>query len=304
MEIGMIGLGKMGMNMVFRLLEGGHSVVVFNRTVSKEEIAIKKGATGSNSVKEFVGLLSKPRVMWLMVPSGGPTDAMLSKVLEYAEPNDIVIDGGNSFYKDTLKRAKQCSDKQVQFMDCGTSGGIWGLKNGYCSMIGGEETAFKYCEPIYKTLAPENGYLYVGPHGSGHFVKMVHNAIEYGMMEAIAEGFEIMKSSDYEIDLRKVADLWNHASVVRSWLLELAALALKEDPDLDNLKPYVDDSGEGRWTLHEAIDRAVPAPVLAESVFARFRSRQDNSFAARMLAALRHQFGGHAIYIPNGEQKA
>ncbi len=296
MELGMIGLGRMGMNMVLRLLEGGHRVVVFNRTVSKEEMVINKGAVGSNSVKEFAGKLSRPRIIWLMVPSGEPTDAMLNEVLEYVEKSDIVIDGGNSYYKDSIRRASLCTEKGVKFMDCGTSGGIWGLKNGYCSMIGGEDETFNHCEPVFKTLAPEEGYLHVGPHGSGHFVKMVHNAIEYGMMEAYAEGFEIMKASDFDINLEKVSDLWNHASVVRSWLLELAHNALKEDPELNNLKPIVDDSGEGRWTLKEAIDKAVPAPVLADSVFMRFRSRQDNSFAARMLAALRHQFGGHPIY--------
>ena len=296
MEIGMIGLGKMGMNMVLRLLEGGHRVVVFNRTVSKEEMVINKGAIGSNSVKEFIGKLTAPRIVWLMVPSGEPTDTMLKEVLEYVEKGDIVIDGGNSYYKDSVRRAELCDEKEIKFMDCGTSGGIWGLKNGYCSMIGGEDEIFGHCEPIFKTLAPENGYLHIGPHGSGHFVKMVHNAIEYGMMEAYAEGFEIMKASDFDINLERVSDLWNHASVVRSWLLELAHNALKEDPELNNLKPVVDDSGEGRWTLQEAIDKAVPVPVLADSVFMRFRSRQENSFAARMLAALRHQFGGHPIH--------
>ncbi len=296
MELGMIGLGRMGMNMVLRLLQDGHRVVVFNRTVSKEEMVINKGAIGSNSVKEFIGKLSHPRIVWLMVPSGEPTDDMLNEVLQYTQKGDIIIDGGNSYYKDSIRRAKLCGGKDIKFMDCGTSGGIWGLKEGYCSMIGGEEDAFKYCEPIYKTLAPENGYLHVGTHGSGHFVKMVHNAIEYGMMEAYAEGFEIMKASNFDINLERVSGLWNHASVVRSWLLELANNALREDPELNNIKPIVDDSGEGRWTLQEAIDKAIPAPVIADSVFMRFRSRQNNSFAARMLAALRHQFGGHPIY--------
>ncbi len=296
MELGMIGLGRMGMNMVLRLLQDGHRVVVFNRTVSKEEMVINKGAIGSNSVKEFIGKLSYPRIVWLMVPSGEPTDDMLNEVLQYTQKGDIIIDGGNSYYKDSIRRAKLCGGKDIKFMDCGTSGGIWGLKEGYCSMIGGEEDAFKYCEPIYKTLAPENGYLHVGTHGSGHFVKMVHNAIEYGMMEAYAEGFEIMKASNFDINLERVSGLWNHASVVRSWLLELANNALREDPELNNIKPIVDDSGEGRWTLQEAIDKAIPAPVIADSVFMRFRSRQNNSFAARMLAALRHQFGGHPIY--------
>lgn len=296
MELGLIGLGKMGMNMAFRWLEGGHKVVVFNRTVSKEDAVINKGAVGSGSVKELMEKLIGPRVVWLMVPSGQATDDMLNEVLKYSDKGDIIIDGGNSYYKDTIRRASVCTGKGIKYMDCGTSGGIWGLKNGYCSMIGGDKETFAYCEPIFKTLAPKDGYLHVGPHGSGHFVKMVHNAIEYGMMEAYAEGFEIMKASDFDIDLEKVSFLWNQASVVRSWLLELANNALKEDPELKNLKPIVDDSGEGRWTLQEAIDRAVPAPVLADSVFMRFRSRQENSFAARMLAALRHQFGGHAIH--------
>ncbi len=299
MKLGMIGLGKMGMNMVFRLLEGGHEVIVFNRTLSKEEIAVNKGAIGSKSIEEFASKLPFPKIAWLMVPSGQPTDDMLNEVLKYLQKGDIVIDGGNSYFKDSVRRAKLCSEKEIKFMDCGTSGGIWGLKNGYCSMIGGDDETFKYCEPIFKTLAPENGYLHIGHHGSGHFVKMVHNAIEYGMMEAYAEGFEIMKTADFDINLEKVSGLWNHASVVRSWLLELAHNALKEDPELSNLKPIVDDSGEGRWTLKEAIDKAVPAPVLADSVFMRFRSRQENSFAARMLAALRHQFGGHPIYKLN-----
>ncbi|HEC24504.1 MAG TPA: decarboxylating 6-phosphogluconate dehydrogenase [bacterium] len=296
MELGMIGLGKMGMNMVFRLLEGGHRVVVFNRTVSKEENVINKGAIGSNSVKELIEKLAPPRVIWLMVPSGEPTDDMLNEVLKYVRENDVIIDGGNSYYKDSVRRYETCSKKGAKFLDCGTSGGIWGLKEGYCVMIGGDDDAFDRCEPIFKTLAPKDGYLHTGKYGSGHFVKMVHNAIEYGMMEAYAEGFEIMKTSDFDVDLEKVAFLWDHSSVIRSWLLELAYNALKGDPELDNLKPIVDDSGEGRWTLKEAIDRAIPAPVIADAVFMRFRSRQENSFAARMLAALRHQFGGHPIH--------
>jgi 6-phosphogluconate dehydrogenase len=296
MELGMIGLGKMGMNMVFRLLEGGHRVAVFNRTLSKEEPVKNKGAIGSNSIEELVSKLSHPGVIWLMVPAGDTTDLILEEVLKYAEKGDIIIDGGNSYYKDSIRRAKMVKDKGLNFLDCGTSGGIWGLKVGYCVMVGGEKDIFDYCEPIFKTLAPENGYLHVGLSGSGHYVKMVHNAIEYGMMEAYAEGFEIIKTSDFNIDLEKVTDLWNHGSVVRSWLLELAHNAFRLDPELENLKPIVDDSGEGRWTLKEAIDMAVPAPVLAESVFARFRSRQDNSFASRVLAALRHQFGGHPIH--------
>ena len=296
MELGMVGLGKMGINMVFRLLEGGHKVVVFNRTLSKEEPVKNKGAIGSDSIKELVSKLSSPRIVWLMVPSGETTDLMLEEVLKYVEKTDIVIDGGNSYYKDSIRRYNMLKEKGINFLDCGTSGGIWGLKEGYCAMIGGEKEIFNHCEPIFKTLAPENGYLYVGKSGAGHFVKMVHNAIEYGMMEAYAEGFEILKTSDFNVNLTDITGLWSHGSVVRSWLLDLAHNAFRLDPELENLKPIVDDSGEGRWTLKEAIDMAVPAPVLAESVFARFRSRQENSFADRVLAALRHQFGGHSVH--------
>ena len=296
MELGMIGLGKMGINMVFRLLEGGHKVVVFNRTISKEEPVKNKGAIGSDSIEELVSKLSSPRIVWLMVPSGETTDLMLEEVLRYVEKDDIVIDGGNSYYKDSIRRHDMLKGKGINFLDCGTSGGIWGLKEGYCSMIGGEKEIFDHCKPVFKTLSPENGYLYVGKSGAGHFVKMVHNAIEYGMMEAYAEGFEILKTSDFNVNLTDVTGLWSHGSVVRSWLLDLAHNAFRLDPELENLKPIVDDSGEGRWTLKESIDMAVPAPVLAESVFARFRSRQENSFANRVLAALRHQFGGHPIH--------
>jgi 6-phosphogluconate dehydrogenase len=296
MELGMVGLGKMGINMVFRLLEGGHKVVVFNRTRSKEEPVKNKGAIGSDSIEELVSKLSAPRIVWLMVPAGDTTDLMLEEVSKYVEKGDIVIDGGNSYYKDSIKRHDLLKEKGINFLDAGTSGGIWGLKEGYCSMVGGEKEIFEYCEPIFKTLAPEKGYLYTGKSGAGHYVKMVHNAIEYGMMESYAEGFEILKTSDFNVNLTEVTELWMHGSVVRSWLLELANNAFKLDPELKNLGPTVDDSGEGRWTLKEAIDNAVPAPVLAESVFARFRSRQENSFANRVLAALRHQFGGHPVH--------
>ena len=292
----MVGLGKMGINMVFRLLEGGHKMVVFNRTRSKEEPVKNKGAIGSDSIEELVSKLPAPRIVWLMVPAGDTTDLMIEEVSKYVEKGDIIIDGGNSYYKDSIGRHDLLKEKGINFLDAGTSGGIWGLKEGYCSMVGGEKEIFEYCEPIFKTLAPENGYLYTGKSGAGHYVKMVHNAIEYGMMEAYAEGFEILKTSDYNINLTEVTELWRHGSVVRSWLLDLANNAFKLDPELKNLGPVVDDSGEGRWTLKEAIDNAVPAPVLAESVFARFRSRQENSFANRVLAALRHQFGGHPVH--------
>jgi 6-phosphogluconate dehydrogenase len=296
MELGMVGLGKMGINMVFRLLEGGHKVVVFNRTRSKEEPVKNKGAVGSDSIEELVSKLTAPRIVWLMVPAGDTTDLMIEEVSKYVEKGDIVIDGGNSYYKDSIRRHDLLKEKGINLIDAGTSGGKLGLKEGYCSMVGGEKEIFEYCEPIFKTLAPEKGYLYTGKSGAGHYVKMVHNAIEYGMMEAYAEGFEILKTSDFNINLTEVTELWRHGSVVRSWLLDLANNAFKLDPELNNLGPTVDDSGEGRWTLKEAIDNAVPAPVLAESVFARFRSRQENSFANRVLAALRHQFGGHPVH--------
>jgi 6-phosphogluconate dehydrogenase len=281
--------------MVERLLKGGHRVVVYNRSPEPTRAVAAKGAVATFSLPELVKTLTPPRAIWIMVPSGAPVDQMINALLSHVSAGDILIDGGNSNYHDSMRRAEALKAKNIDFLDTGTSGGIWGLKVGYCLMIGGEEEAFRRLEPVFKTLAPEDGYLHVGPSGAGHFTKMIHNGIEYGMLQAYGEGFEILKASPFKPDLGKVAHLWNRGSVVRSWLLELAELAFSRDPDLTKIKGYVEDSGEGRWTIQEAIDRDVPAPVLALSLFARFRSRQDDSFAAKVIAALRNEFGGHSV---------
>ena len=299
MKIGFIGLGKMGGNMVQRLMNNGHEVVVYNLTQKEIDEAVKEGATGSTSIKELVSKLPDKKVVWLMVPSGKPVDENINQLLPLLKKGDIIIDGGNSFYKTSMERGKKVSEKGVDYIDCGTSGGVWGLKEGYCLMYGGEKSACDYCEPIFKTLAPDKGYQYCGKSGAGHFVKMVHNGIEYGMMQAYAEGFEIMEKSPFDINLRAIAEVWRYGSVIRSWLLELAGLALKDDPKLAKIKDYVDDSGEGRWTIDAAMEFNVPAHVISASLFNRFRSRQDESFAMKMLAALRNQFGGHAVKREN-----
>jgi 6-phosphogluconate dehydrogenase len=295
MKIGFIGLGKMGGNMVERLLKDSHEIIAYNRTTDKIQQAVEKGAIGSYSVEELVHKLPEKKIIWLMVPSGTPVDENINELLKHLKPGDIIIDGGNSYWKDTQKRAELVQSKGVHFVDCGTSGGIWGLKNGYCLMYGGDKETCEFIEPVFKTLAPENGYLYCGGNGAGHFVKMVHNGIEYGMMQAYAEGFEIIEKSPFNIDLQAVSKVWQQGSVVRSWLLELVSLALKEDPKLSKITDYVDDSGEGRWTVQTAIDFDVPAHVITASLYNRFQSRQDESFAMKVLAALRNQFGGHAI---------
>lgn len=295
MKIGFIGLGKMGFNMVQRLINNGHEVVVWNITPEPIKEAEKKGAIAASSIEELVSKLPQRKVVWLMVPSGKPVDENLDALLNLLNKDDIIIDGGNSFWRDTQKRAEKAAEKGIHFLDCGTSGGVWGLKNGYCLMYGGEKEAAGYVEPIFKSLAPENGYVYCGQSGTGHLVKMVHNGIEYGMMQAYAEGFEILKKSPYNIDITKVADAWQYGSVVRSWLLELAVNAFNEDPQLEKLEDYVQDSGEGRWTVQTAMDFEVPAHVITASLYTRFQSRQDESFAMKVLAALRNQFGGHAV---------
>lgn len=295
MKIGFIGLGKMGFNMVHRLLINNHQVVVGNRSAESIKEIVKLGAEGANSLEDLVAKLPSKKVVWLMVPSGNPVDKNLDLLLELLSKDDIVIDGGNSYWRDTQKRAEKAAQKDIHFLDCGTSGGVWGLQNGYCLMYGGNKNAADYIEPIIKSLAPENGSVYCGVSGTGHMVKMVHNGIEYGMMQAYAEGFEILEKAPYDIDLTKVADAWQYGSVVRSWLLELAVNALKDDPKLEQLKGYVSDSGEGRWTVQTAIDFDVPAHVITASLFTRFQSRQEESFAMKMLAALRNQFGGHAV---------
>jgi 6-phosphogluconate dehydrogenase len=295
MQLGFVGLGKMGGNMVERLLRENHDVVVYNLSPEKIREAEKKGAVGSSSLKEMVGKLNGRKAVWLMVPSGEPVDQNISDLAPLLTKGDIIIDGGNSLYKESVRRSEELKTRGIHFVDCGTSGGVWGLQVGYCLMIGGETEAVQHMEPAFKTLAPPDGYLHVGESGSGHLVKMIHNGIEYGMMQAYAEGFDILKASPYGLDLQKIAHLWNQGSVVRSWLLELAESALEKDPDLKNLEPFVADSGEGRWTVVESIDRSVPAPVLTLALQMRFASREKNSFAHRLLAALRNEFGGHAV---------
>jgi 6-phosphogluconate dehydrogenase len=300
MQVGLFGLGRMGANMARRLHQGGHDVIVSNRSPKPIDELKSEGIRGVYTVEELVNSLQAPRAVWLMVPAGEVTDQMINILLGLLQPGDALVDGGNSNWKDSKRHAEQCKAKGVDFMDEGTSGGIWGLKIGYCLMIGGEVDTFKRLEPVFKTLAPENGYLHCGSAGSGHFVKMVHNGIEYGMMQSYAEGFEILEKSGFDLDLRAVADVWGKGSVVRSWLLELLLDAFTADPKLESIKGYVEDSGEGRWTIQAAIDEDVPAPIITMSLFQRFMSRQEESFAAKVNAALRKEFGGHAVKYSGG----
>jgi 6-phosphogluconate dehydrogenase len=295
MRIAMIGLGKMGFNMVQRLLLGGHEVVALDRDPKPAQELAGKGAIAATDLADLVSNLTSPRAIWLMVPAGAPIDSTIDSLLPLLSKGDVIIDGGNSNYKDSIARGERCAKQNVQFLDAGTSGGIWGLKNGYCLMVGGTPEAFAIVEPAIKTLAPPDGYQHVGASGSGHYVKMIHNGIEYGMMQAYAEGFEILEKSRYDLDLAKISHLWNQGSVVRSWLLELAELAFEQDHHLENIRGYVNDSGEGRWTIAEALELDIPTPVLTLSLQMRLRSRQDESFAAKVNAALRNQFGGHAV---------
>jgi 6-phosphogluconate dehydrogenase len=295
MELGMIGLGRMGGNMAIRLMQGGHRVVVYNRTPTKTREIAEHGAVATYSLQELIEQLQQPRAIWIMVPAGEATTDMINQVLPLIAPGDILIDGGNSHYTDDAPRAAMLQEHGIHYVDAGVSGGVWGLRVGYCMMVGGEPDICEHLEPIFKTLAPEDGYLYCGPHGAGHYVKMVHNGIEYGMLQAIGEGFEIMHAAPFKLDLARIAELWQHGSVVRSWLIELAASAFSKDPDLDALRGYVADSGEGRWTILEAMERDVPAPVITLSLLERFRSRQPESFSAKVIAALRNEFGGHAV---------
>ena len=295
MELGFIGLGKMGMNMVTRLRRDQHRVVVFDRSTDLIKQAENQGCVGASSLADLVGKLGTPRAVWIMVPSGAPTEETIHAVATLLQPGDTIIDGGNTRFHDDVRRAAELKTRGIHYVDAGTSGGIWGLKVGYCLMIGGEDEAVNRLTPIFKTLAPENGWAHVGAVGAGHYVKMVHNGIEYSMMQGYAEGFELMSKSDYTLDLARIADLWMHGSVVRSWLLELAAGALKEDQKLEKLRGYVQDSGEGRWMIADAIEKDVPVPTLTTALFTRFRSRQEESFAEKMLAALRNAFGGHAV---------
>jgi 6-phosphogluconate dehydrogenase len=296
MQIGFIGLGKMGAFMVERLLKDGHEVVVYNRSHEKIKEIEKKGAKGAYSLEELTEKLNEPKLIWMMIPSGDTVTRMIESLVPLLSKGDILIDGGNSYYKDSVRRSGELKTLGIDYLDVGTSGGIWGLKVGYCVMIGGEKKIFEHCEPIFKSLAPPEGYKYIGSSGAGHYVKMVHNGIEYGMMQAFAEGFELMHASDYNIDLEGVASLWGKGSVVRSWLLELLTDALKDDKDLKEIKDYVEDSGEGRWTVLDGIEKSIPLPVITESLFMRFRSRQEESYGAKILAALRNEFGGHNIH--------
>lgn len=326
MQLGMIGLGRMGGNMVRRLMKQGHDCVVFDLSPENVKKLESEGAVGAGSMKEFVARLARPRAAWVMVPAGDPTEQAVITLGQLMEAGDAIIDGGNSYFKDDVRRAKRLAEKGVRYLDVGTSGGVWGLERGYCMMIGGDEQSFRRLEPIFRSLAPgkgeipvtpgretkggtaEEGYLYCGPPGAGHFVKMVHNGIEYGLMQAYAEGFDILRNAGskeleehhrYELDLPEIAELWRRGSVVGSWLLDLTSMALAENPSLSNYTGFVQDSGEGRWTILAAIEEAVPADVLTSSLYARFRSRQEHTFAEKMLSAMRQKFGGH-IERPSG----
>ena len=298
MQLGMIGLGRMGGSMAQRLLESGHDVVAYDRDMAAVQTAAGHGAIAAEGPADLVSRLDAPRAVWIMLPAGDVTEAGVDELLGLLSPGDTIIDGGNANYKDSIRRAGKCAGHGIDFLDAGTSGGIWGLQEGYALMVGGDKAAYERLEPIFQSLAPaaDRGVGRVGPSGAGHFVKMIHNGIEYGMMQAYAEGFEIMAARpDLAENLEQISKIWQHGSVVRSWLLDLAVAALEEDGDLSALTSYVDDSGEGRWTVQESIDLGVPAPVITASLQARFRSRQENPFGGRMLAALRNQFGGHAV---------
>jgi 6-phosphogluconate dehydrogenase len=296
MQLAMIGLGRMGGNMVQRLLQGGHQVVVFDRSADAVKAHAAFGAKAAKGLGDLCGQLSTPRVVWVMVPAGAAVESTIEELLPGLSKGDIIIDGGNSNFKDSIRRAAALEQKGIGFIDAGTSGGVWGLTVGYCLMIGASPESFATCEPIFRTLAPPDGYAHVGPPGAGHYVKMIHNGIEYGMLQAYAEGYEILHASkDFTLDLRQISAVWNRGSVVRSWLNELAELAFAKDTELAALKGYVEDSGEGRWTVQEAIDLDVPAPVITLSLLTRFRSRQADSFGAKVIAALRNEFGGHAV---------
>jgi 6-phosphogluconate dehydrogenase len=296
MRVAMIGLGKMGGNMTARLLRKGHEVVAFDRSAEAVQHAVALGARAANDLKAVVAGLQAPRVVWIMVPAGAPVDDTIETLVPMLAKGDVIIDGGNSRYSDTLRRARALEPKGIDFVDAGTSGGIWGLENGYCLMVGGSDRAISVCEPLFTALSEPGGYAHVGPPGAGHYVKMVHNGIEYGLLQAYAEGYEILHASkDFKLDLAQISALWNHGSVVRSWLNELAERAFAGDADLSALKGWIADSGEGRWTVQEATDLDVPAPVIALSLIMRLRSRQDDSFGAKVIAALRNEFGGHAV---------
>ena len=296
MEIAMVGLGRMGMNMLERLAADGHKVYGFDTSPDKVSEVEKRGGIGVTDLGEAMHRQQQtPKIAWIMVPQGKPVDETIERLKAVLSPGDIIIDGGNSYFKDSVRRGKLLEESGIQYIDCGTSGGIWGLKEGYCLMYGGSPEAAKICEPIFKTLAPPDGYVYTGASGSGHYVKMIHNGIEYGMLQAYGEGFDILHASEYKLDLTQIASAWRFGSVVRSWLLDLLVLAFKSDENLQKVRGYVEDSGEGRWTIQEAIDHNVPAPVITASLYERFHSRQPENFAAKVIASLRNEFGGHAV---------
>jgi len=295
MKLAIVGLGRMGGNMVTRLLERGHQVVVYARRAEVRAEAAAKGAIAASSLEDLVSRLDPPRVAWVMVPAGDATEQNVNALLALLSKGDVLVDGGNSYYKDSIRRAQTARTHGIEFVDAGTSGGIWGLQIGYCLMVGGTPEGVKVVEPALRDLAPENGFMHVGPSGAGHFVKMVHNGIEYGMLQSYAEGFAVLHAAQWPLDLRAISALWNHGSVVRSWLLELAERAFAADADVHTIRGYVEDSGEGRWTVQEAIDRNVPAPVMTLSLIQRLRSREEEDFGDKVIAALRNQFGGHAV---------
>jgi 6-phosphogluconate dehydrogenase len=325
MQLGMIGLGRMGGNMVRRLMKAGHDCAVYDLDATRVQELQSAGARGASKLDELIAALAKPRAAWIMVPAGKPTEDMVGALAERLAPGDVIIDGGNSYYKDDIRRAKLVAPKGIDYMDTGTSGGVWGLERGYCLMVGGKPEVFQRIEPIFRSLAPgrteipdtpgrkmttaELGYIHCGPVGSGHFVKMIHNGIEYGLMQAYGEGFDILKNAGsdkleqdcrYDLDLAEIAEVWRRGSVVSSWLLDLSAMALTEDPSLKNFTGFVQDSGEGRWTIQAGLEEAVPSPVLAASLYARFRSRQEHTFADKMLSAMRNKFGGHLEQATGG----
>jgi len=303
MKIAMVGLGKMGANMTERLIRAGHQVVAYDLSPDARAQASVKGAIAADDFDDLAAKLDRPRAAWVMVPAGPPTESTIDALAERFGPGDVIVDGGNSNYKSAKTTAERLSTKQIGFVDAGTSGGVWGLTEGYCLMVGGTKEAVAVVEPALRSLAPQGGYAHVGPVGAGHFVKMVHNGIEYGLMQAYAEGFEIMHSAtEFDLDLHEIASIWRYGSVVRSWLLELTERALRPGSEFEEIKGEVADSGEGRWTVEEAIERAVPAPVISAALYARFASRQKDSFADRLLAALRNQFGGHPVTLETGEQ--
>jgi 6-phosphogluconate dehydrogenase len=298
MELGIIGLGRMGANMAERLLKGGHRVVGYARRPESVESVVQKGADGVHSLEELVTKLSSPRAIWLMIPAGKPVDLTIEALIPLVDPEDLIIDGGNSFYKDTMRRAEMLKEKSIHYVDAGTSGGIWGISEGYSLMVGGEKEVVEHLRPIFETLAPapDKGWNYVGSSGAGHFVKMIHNGIEYGLMQAYAEGFALLKKKEeFKLDLHQIAEVWRYGSVIRSWLLDLASDALKENPELEGIESYVSESGEGRWTVNESIEQNLAAPVITLSLLQRFLSQEKESFSNKLLAVLRLKFGGHEI---------